>query len=254
VIVVDNGSTDDTQIICAEFQQLIPNMRCLFEKKTGLYVGLHAGLKASQGEVLVYRDDEIRAFPTWLEGVAEGFNDSEVGLLGGKVLPDLKGLPPTWVHNLWQKAPWGNVLPYYCILDFGDDIQIIDPLYIWGCNFCIRQSLLEAIGGFHPYGMPQELIRYRGDGETAVSIEVKKVAIKLLIIPARRSTISFPKKGCPMTTCVTGLMPKISPTRAPAVRPAVYRQLDRSMRALQGSRCGLKQGGMHGYMEIGARA
>lgn len=184
VIVVDNGSTDDTQIICAEFQQLIPNMRCLYEKKAGLHVGRHAGLKASEGEVLVYGDDDIRAFPTWLEGVAEGFNDSDVGLLGGKALPDFEGSPPTWLHNLWGKTPWGNILPYYSVLDFGDDIQVIDPLYVWGCNFCIRKSLLEAIGGFHPDGMPQELIRYRGDGETAVSIEVKKSGYKTIYHPS----------------------------------------------------------------------
>jgi hypothetical protein len=40
---------------------------------------------------------------------------------------------------------------------------------VWGCNFVIRKDVLLSAGGFHPDGMPQELIRFRGDGETHVS-------------------------------------------------------------------------------------
>lgn len=193
VIVVDNGSTDDTRQVCTDVGQRLPNLRYLYEEKPGLHVGRHAGLKAAAGDILVYGDDDIRAFPTWLEAVAEGFSDAEVGLLGGKALPDFESPPPDWLEQLWRTTPWGKILPQYSVLDFLDDVQSIDAIYVWGCNFCIRKSLLEAVGGFHPDGMPLELIRYRGDGETAVSIAVKRSGYKTLYHP-RASVHHFVSK------------------------------------------------------------
>ncbi|MFC1680209.1 glycosyltransferase [Pseudomonadota bacterium] len=183
VIVVDNGSTDDTKEICTGIGQRLPNLHYLYEASPGLHVGRHAGLMTAVGQILVYGDDDIRAFPTWLEAVVEGFSDSEVGLLGGKALPDFESPPPAWIEQLWRMTPWGKILPQYSVLDFADDVKTIDPLYVWGCNFCIRKSLLEEFGGFHPDGMPQEFIRFRGDGETAVSIAMKKSGYKTLYHP-----------------------------------------------------------------------
>jgi hypothetical protein len=40
---------------------------------------------------------------------------------------------------------------------------------VWGCNFAIRKQVVLDAGGFHPDGMPEDRIRFRGDGETHVS-------------------------------------------------------------------------------------
>lgn len=94
VIVVDNGSTDDTRKVCTDIARRLPNLRYLYDENPGLHVGRHAGLKAAAGNILVYGDDDIRAFSTWLEAVSEGFCDADVGLLGGKALPDYESPPP----------------------------------------------------------------------------------------------------------------------------------------------------------------
>jgi hypothetical protein len=44
-----------------------------------------------------------------------------------------------------------------------------NPACVWGCNFSIRKQTLLAAGGFHPDGMPEQLLHLRGDGESHVT-------------------------------------------------------------------------------------
>jgi len=55
---------------------------------------------------------------------------------------------------------------------------------VYGCNFSIRKHILLEAGGFHPDSMPQELIKFRGDGETAVSEYIQKKGYKAVFNPA----------------------------------------------------------------------
>ena len=91
--------------------------------------------------------------------------------------------PPPWVDELKCRTDSGWYLGWYSILDFGETIREIPHEYIWGCNFSIRKQILEKVGGFHPDALPQELIRYRGDGETAVSFAVRDLGLKAAYNP-----------------------------------------------------------------------
>ena len=68
-------------------------------------------------------------------------------------------------------------------MDFGDKIKEINPSYVFGCNFSIRKNILLEAGGFHPDGMPQEIIKYRGDGESYVSKYIEKNGYKTIYNP-----------------------------------------------------------------------
>ena len=169
-IVVDNGSTDETKEVVDLFIGKIPNLQYFYEKTPGLHVGRHKGLKVARGNILVYADDDIEAFPTWLEAIAGIFEDESVCLAGGKVLPKFEVMPPDWLLDMWEKEKGNDkALPSLSIIDIGDAVRKISPLYIFGCNFAIRKSVLIEAKGFHPDGMPQNMIRYRGDGETHVA-------------------------------------------------------------------------------------
>ena len=170
VIVVDNGSTDDTREVCTSFMNRIPQFRYLYEETAGLHAGRHRGMKTAKSDILVYADDDIEAFPTWLEAIAEAFRDDQVVLVGGKNLPKFEQEPPVWILRMWKKDhQGGRMLPYLSILDLGDEVKVISPYCVFGCNFSIRKSILLEAGGFHPDAMPPDLIRYRGDGETHVA-------------------------------------------------------------------------------------
>jgi len=184
VIVVDNGSTDNTREVVNFFQNKLKNLKYFYEKTPGLHVGRHRGLKESTAEILVYADDDIEAFPTWLEGIYESFKSKDVVLVGGKNLPNFESEPPAWIKKMWnQKMEHGNVLGYLSILDFGNEVKEINSSYVFGCNFSIRKDILEAAGGFHPDGMPQELIKFRGDGESYISRYILEKGYKTVYNP-----------------------------------------------------------------------
>jgi len=86
------------------------------------------------------------------------------------------------------------------ILDLGDQEKEISPFYVFGCNFSIRKRVLLEASGFHPDGMPKELIIYRGDGETHVSRYIQAKGYKAFynpkasiyhVIPRERLTIEY---------------------------------------------------------------
>lgn len=169
ILVIDNGSTDNTKGVVTSLEQQFHKLRYFFEPKPGLHVGRHVGMKMAESEILVYADDDIEAFPTWLEAIHNSFHDKDVVLVGGKNLPKFAFEPPDWIAKRWETDENGNrILGYLSILDLGDEEKEINPYQVYGCNFSIRKSILLAAGGFHPDAMPQDLIRYRGDGESHV--------------------------------------------------------------------------------------
>jgi len=183
VIVVDNGSSDNTKEIFTLYAERIQNLRYYYDETPGLHVGRHLGMRMAQSDILVYTDDDIEAFPTWLEAIAESFQNKEVVLVGGKNLPKFETDPPDWILKMWEKKHGQRILGYLSILDLGDEKKEINPLHIFGCNFSIRKHILLEAGGFHPDAMPQELIKYRGDGESHVSKYILRRSYKAIYQP-----------------------------------------------------------------------
>lgn len=178
VIVVDNGSTDDTAAVVAEHGGSLP-LRYLLAPEPGLHVGRHAGMQAATSDLLVFGDDDIVAEPGWLASVKEAFEDPGVALVGGNNRPIFEGTPPDWLQAWWrQPAGPGRAMAPLSILDFGDGQFDIDPGYVWGCNFSIRRQVLLGAGGFHPDGVPADRLRWRGDGETHVADEIRRTGLR----------------------------------------------------------------------------
>ena len=203
VIIVDNGSTDETPAIANRYRATLKNLKYFYEANPGLHVGRHCGLRESQGSILTYADDDIEAFPTWIEGIYESFLQEDVGIVGGKDVPLYEAPPPAWVNDLWEINSYGKFMSYFSLLDFGDKVMEIDPDFVFGCNFSIRKSLLTQIGGFHPDGVPDSQLKYRGDGETHVGRQVSKLGYKTMYnpkasvnhwVPKSRMNLSYIKK------------------------------------------------------------
>lgn len=184
VIVVDNGSTDNTADVVDSFKSKLKNIRYFMEPQPGLHAGRHKGCIVARSNFLVYADDDIEAFPTWLQAIKDSFNDESVVLVGGKCLPQFEIDPPQWLNTMWSPNAEGvRILGYLSLIDLGNTIKAINPFHVFGCNFSIRRKVLMEAGGFNPDAMPQELIRLRGDGETAVSRYIKTKGYKALYNP-----------------------------------------------------------------------
>jgi glucosyl-dolichyl phosphate glucuronosyltransferase len=170
IIVVDNGSRDRTRAVVAEFEKTTAGIRYIYDVSPGLHVGRHHGCRKAEGDILVFIDDDIEAFPTLLSSINAAFENPDVALVGGKCLPKYEGPVPGWLSAMWAPNSRGErIIAYLSLIDLGEMPRPVDPLLIFGCNFSIRRSLLVEAGGFHPDGLPEQLIRFRGDGETYVS-------------------------------------------------------------------------------------
>ncbi len=175
VLVIDNGSKDNTVVIVQKYSALLGNIQYYYEPVPGLHVGRHRGMLEAKNDILVFADDDIEALPTWLESIQEAFLSPDVAMVGGNNYPDFQGEVPTWLQKLWDRPSMGGQeLASLSVLKLPEGRREFSPDYVWGCNFSIRKQVLLDAGGFHPDGMPAELIRFRGDGESHVSGYVKK--------------------------------------------------------------------------------
>ncbi|MCD6672183.1 MAG: glycosyltransferase [Burkholderiaceae bacterium] len=205
VVVVDNGSRDATAQVAAGYATHLA-LRCIVAPEPGLHVGRHAGMRAARSDVLMYTDDDAEPEPTWVEAVAQAFEDPAVGLVGGNDYPRFEGDPPAWLQRWWNEPVYrGRALGYLSVLDFGSGRFPLAPEYVWGCNFSIRRQALETVSGFHPDGVPRDLMRLRGDGESYVASAIvsrgwkaifdSRASVHHLVPPARMTRDYFEQRG-----------------------------------------------------------
>jgi len=196
IIVVDNGSTDNTKQTVKKLNQSYNNrIKYFYDERPGLHVGRHLGAKYAQGEILLYADDDIIASPDWVKEIYKCYSKKEVGAAGGKIIPEYEVEPPNWL-KIFHSG-------YLSLLDLGDEYLEINTNEIYGCNLSIRRNILFELGGFHPDAMPRGLIKYRSDGETALMNKVIKAGYNTVynpkayvyhVIPSSRLTINYFKK------------------------------------------------------------
>jgi glucosyl-dolichyl phosphate glucuronosyltransferase len=186
VIVVDNGSTDETANLVAEM-----GARYIREEEPGLHRGRHAGMRAAAADLLVFADDDVTALPSWLESVHEAFRSWNAVLVGGRNLPAWEGTPPPWLRTLWERD---RRIGYLSVIDLGNEIKPVDPSLVWGCNYAILRSVLNETRGFHPDAMPEELLRFRGDGESYVSRFVAERGLRAVYHPGAAVMHAVPRE------------------------------------------------------------
>jgi len=131
VIVVDDGSTDDTGEIAKEF-----DVRLIQTENRGLSAARNAGRELAGGEIVAYLDDDAYPDPDWLSYYNSAFQRSDHVLIGG---PNLSPLHDPPIAQCVARSPGG---PNHVLLT--DTIAEHVP----GCNMAFRKSRLEEIGGF----------------------------------------------------------------------------------------------------------
>ena len=134
VILVDDGSQDDTPDIAAQF----PQVRYIRQANMGLSVARNVGLEAARGEIIAYTDSDCVADEDWLWYLVHGMLDQRVDAIGG---PNLTPPNDNWTAKCVAASP-GN--PSHVMFD--DQCAEHVP----GCNMAFRRGTLISIGGFDP--------------------------------------------------------------------------------------------------------
>jgi len=196
ILIVDGGSTDDTQYLCRRFIEANPGylIHLLHEPEPGSLAGRHRGAKEASGEILTFIDDDIEAHPGWLPSISDAFRESDVHLVGGKNLPKFEATPPPWLKDFWITTPYGGKeCGYLSLLDLGDKLLRVHPDFVWSLNLSIRRETLFDAGGFHPDIYPKRLQRFQGDGETGLTMKLFERGYGALYHPGAAVFHAIPK-------------------------------------------------------------
>jgi len=83
IVVVDNGSTDDTTGYLQDLATSYPQIRVIFnDRNRGFAIANNQGLAVAKGEVLVLLNNDTIVSPGWLTGLVKHLEDASLGLVG----------------------------------------------------------------------------------------------------------------------------------------------------------------------------
>jgi len=145
VLVIDNGSTDNTKWATLGFKGRILNIHYHYCAEPGLMAARHMGAEQAQGDILCYLDDDSLVTKDWMKGIEESFQDEGVVIAGGPCIPKYEVAPPDWVEHFWAGCEHGRYHGVLSLVDFGEKKLMMHPGFVFGCNYQIRKNTLLSI-------------------------------------------------------------------------------------------------------------
>ena len=169
ILIVDNGSTDDTKRVVLEEFAHVPNLRYLYEPIQGLNQARNTGWRNAKGEYVAYTDDDAIASREWLHNILNAFKTTKptLGCVGGKIEPIWEGNPPTWLSD--------SMAGYLAILTYSEKpITSDERQLLAGVNMACPKHLIEAVGGFH-LGLDRKGRNLLSHGDVLLQRQVMKM-------------------------------------------------------------------------------
>ena len=157
IVVIDNGSTDDTRAVIEQHHdlaarrpggvadQLVP-IHYVRETTPGKSAALQTGLSQARGEIVLLTDDDVRVGAGWVATMRDAMRDPSIVLAGGPVRPRWQSRPPRWLHV--GNGPYNRLAAPIALLDYGPQPQDLGSRTLLGANMAIRRDALERLGGF----------------------------------------------------------------------------------------------------------
>ncbi len=158
IIVVDDGSTDDTSEVLKKFAGRISALR---KVNGGPASARNCGIRAATGNFVAFTDSD--AFPDreWLSNLLKGFDGPRVAGVGGIVRGINSGLLPEYADTLRLYDPGRN--------GEGEISHLVT------CNACFRRdALLEA-------GLFDERFRKPGGEEPELCIRLRRLGYEFRV-------------------------------------------------------------------------
>jgi glycosyltransferase involved in cell wall biosynthesis len=137
VLVIDHNQSLEAEMRKLEREGLrvFPNAG-----QKGLADARNTGIKAAQGEIIAFIDDDASAEEDWLEELVSCYSDPGVIACGGEILPVWEGgRRPDWLADEFL---WTIGCTYRGMQTEGAIRNMI------GCNMSFRSSVFQEVGGF----------------------------------------------------------------------------------------------------------
>ena len=142
VLIVDNGSTDQTREIVAEHQRKDPGIRYVVEPQPGIAHARNRALNEARGEYLAFIDDDAWADPKWLENLIAPLRSLSPApeCVVGPVSLVWEGSRPDWFPARFESL--------LCRYDMGAVPRFLDAGgYLLTTNSLFHREALLKLGG-----------------------------------------------------------------------------------------------------------
>jgi glycosyltransferase involved in cell wall biosynthesis len=171
IIVVDNGSEDNTRPVCKSFEKQYPgiNFTYVYQDEPCLSCARNKGIELARGKYVAFVDDDARPVKDYISNLKKHTaNYPDIQAFGGRVLPRYEtGEEPEWMSKYIQR-----ILSF---VDLGDEVKYFDQKYPVGCNMIFRKDIFDEIGVFD---MPTP----RSD-DKQFFLKIKQAGKKVLYLP-----------------------------------------------------------------------
>ncbi|MDR1145755.1 MAG: glycosyltransferase [Verrucomicrobiales bacterium] len=132
IVLVDDGSQDDTQAIMRDF----PRVKNLTQPNLGLSVARNHGYRAAAGDVIAYTDSDCMPDADWVYHLTQTLLRSGFAAAGG---PNISPPAANWVQATVAAAPGS---PSHVLL------SDTEAEHVPGCNMAYHRWALDLIDGF----------------------------------------------------------------------------------------------------------
>lgn len=138
VLVIDNGSVDDTAHLLERYAERLP-LRCIVEPKHGLSNARNRAFTATEAELIVCTDDDCIVPEGWLVNFLKAASRYQLAdLFAGEVEPHFDCTDEAWGAAARQEAPSAFARFRFGVQDTRIDWQSSLRLIPYGANYAVR--------------------------------------------------------------------------------------------------------------------
>ncbi len=181
IIVVDNNSTDDTEVVvqhCAELLRDVIPVTYVYEPVQGLSRARNAGITIARGEIVAFLDDDAVPHDGWLLAITKFFQEHpEAAAVGGPIEPEFEAPRPAWLGP--------GLEGYYSILDLGADSRMFPRnRFPFGANMALRRSALGNLRFSEQLGRKGTALE--SEEESALFRQLRARGARIVYVPPMR--------------------------------------------------------------------
>jgi glycosyltransferase involved in cell wall biosynthesis len=141
LLVVDNGSKDETAAVVRAAGLTNLPVRYLLESAPGKGRAYNAGLRATVSDVLLFTDDDVRVPVDWIPGMSRPILEGRADALAGAV-----HFPPHY-EALLAEEPFASRRGWFASTE---DLDPARPDRMVGANMAFSRRLYTVVGEFDP--------------------------------------------------------------------------------------------------------
>ena len=149
MIVVDNSKDRSA----AQFAGDQADIRYVHEPTPGLSQARNAGIRAATRPLIAFTDDDVTPHAGWTAEIVRAFDENEVELVTGLVLPSRLDTPAQTLFQLGLGGFGTSFIPILFDNSFFEETRA-EAAPVWrigaGANMAMRLRVFERVGLFDP--------------------------------------------------------------------------------------------------------